>query len=602
MPIPFTYKFKRISKAVRLKNSLSDNDADWMVWSYCGIYKNRSAESQPNVLIAFRELSSDKLSDNVIYKRVPLTSLGQLRIGTVWKESMCRAEAILDFPEDPFLVDFTKGSWKLTSFHDAFKEDSPPPYPESIYPLHHPVDQNWFIEFKLPTGGKLVIPCIEFFSRCYGRSEEVKRILATYTWDGNQDSVMSRLYAPLDEPEEPGRWKVKLKKRLVNGDVVLLAHAKYDRYTKNTAKSIHSQIEAQHDPKNKKPAFVKVAPWFQGPAQIHAKGIWFDNKRSFLALQIIGGSDPDGLLIMRDRENSNKATNSAEAGKAGDAWSGAQQRKLVKAPDIIDLTGDDEPDHGAAAIELQDQDYVVLGQPRIVIDVRKDRAKSIAGPRSKGADATAFSSGEPHGSGKGVGYASIHAKQVMESHGALRDMWNAMLFLEMKRPELITSVEWFTFEDRFSKDAVPKVIALQPFDKEDEVDPAIRNWIYSDKSSKELRGILVARIIAEGKPVHIIEIQRRPRTKKDEDGNVTSSEESFMGMVFVLDDQSQFERWLRTVLSQIRYVKGVVQKLIDNCDCPGKVGVFKHSVAKADEVPCEASLANALSKVGVIMK
>lgn len=597
MPISFNFKFKRISKVVRLKNSLSDNNADWMVWSYCGIYKNNSAKSQPNALVAFRELSSGSLSDSVILRRVPLTSLGQLRIGTVWNESVCRSEAIWDSSEFPFSIDFTKGSWKLTSFFETTKGELPPPYPNSIYPLPYPGDKNWFIEFKLPTGGKLVIPCLELFSRCYGRSEELKRILSTYPWNGQRDSVMSRLYAPIDEPEEPGKWKVKLKKRLVNGDVVLLAHAKYDRYTENAAKSIYAQIETQHDPKNKIPAFIKVAPWFQGAAQLMAKGIWFDNNRSFLALQIIGCSDPDGGLIMRDRENSNKAINSADEDTANEAWSGTPQRELVKSPDIIDLTGDVEPDHGAAAVEIQDPDFVVIGQPRLVRDVRKDRAKTVAGLKSKGTDATAFSSGEHQGNGKGVGYASIHARQILESHGALRDMWNAMLFLEKKQPGLITSVEWFTFEDGFSKDVVPKVIALQPFDKEDNVGPDVRNWLYLDTASKKPRGILVARVTAGGKPVHIIEIQRRPRTKKDEEGNVTASEESFKGLVFLLDDSSQLEEYLRETLSQVRHVKGIVNKLV--ASCPGMAADFKHVPAKRDEVPCEAAMMNALDKMGI---
>ena len=597
MPILFNYKFKRISRTVQLKSHLFDNNAEWMVWSYCGIYKNNSAKSQPNTLVAFRELSDGLLSDNVILKRVPLTLLGQLRIGTVWKESKCHAEAILDTPEFPFSIDFTKGSWKLSSFHEASIGKSSPPYPFSIYPLHYSGDKNWFIEFNLPSGGKLVIPCIEFFSRCYGRSEELKRILSTYPWDGQKDSVLNRVYAPLDEPEEPGKWKVKLRRRLVNGDVILLAHAKYDRYTENAAKSIYSQIEVQYDPKSKNPAFVKVAPWFQGSAQIMAKGIWFDDNRSFLALRIIGSSDPNGLLIIRDRENSNKAINPAEEGMAGEAWSGMPQRELVKAPDIIDLTGDDEPDHGSAAVEIQDPDFVVIGRPRRVVDVRKEQAKTAAGPRNKGDDATVFSSGEPQGVEKGVGYASIHAKQVLESHGALRDMWNAMLFLKMKYPDLITEVDWFTFEDGFSIDPIPKVITLKPFDKENDVSKDVRNWLYLDAVSNIPRGILVARVTFGGKAVHIIEIQRRPRTKKDADGNVVASEEAFKGLAFILNDSHQFEKWLRDILSQVRYVKGIVKNLV--ASCPGTAADFKHAPAKGDQVPCEAAVINALSKVGI---
>lgn len=594
MPIPINRKLKRITKVVRLKDNLKDNDNELMVWSYCGIYKNRLAQSQPNVLVAFRELISESLSDKAVFRRVPLTSLGQLRIGTVWQNNACCAEVILDSPQEPFSIDFTKGAWKLTSFYEAMRNGLPLPYPQGIYPLQHPTDQNWFLEFKLPTGGKLVVPCIEFFSRCYGRSGELKRILATYPWDAGSETAKGRLYAPLGEPEERGKWKVKLKRRLLNGDVVLLAHAKYERYTENECKEIYSQIEAQYDPDDRKPAFIKVVPWFQGHAQLRVKGIWFDNKKSFLALQIVGCSDPDGVMIQRDRENTNKVDSPAEDTDEGDAWKGAPQRKLVKLPEIVDLTGDEEPDHDAFPIEIQDPDFVVLGRPRLVIDTRRDRAKSAAGNRTSGTDANKYSSGEPHGNNKGVGHASIHAPQILESHGTLRDTWNAMLHLMKKHPASIRSVEWFTFQGGFSSNPEPKLIGLQPFGKDEEASTEQRNWIYCWGPNP--RGILVARIIANGKSVYIVEIERRPHTKKDKKGNDVESE-TFRGFVFVLDDQPQLIPWLKQLMSGIRLVKGVVQKLVDHC--PGAAATFKHPPASSGATHCEAAVINALDKAGV---
>ncbi len=60
--------------------------------------------------------------------------------------------------------------------------------------------------------------------------------------------MKNRLYAPPDEPEEPGKWKVKLRKRLRNGDTTLLAHTKDDLYTVYRVKEIYSQIETQYQP------------------------------------------------------------------------------------------------------------------------------------------------------------------------------------------------------------------------------------------------------------------------------------------------------------------------------------------------------------------
>jgi hypothetical protein len=68
----------------------------------------------------------------------------------------------------------------------------------------------------------------------------------------------------LDIPEEPGRWQVRLKPRLHNGDVVFLSHAKYDPFTRSVAKGINAQLEASYDPELKHPAFVKRGRGMQG--------------------------------------------------------------------------------------------------------------------------------------------------------------------------------------------------------------------------------------------------------------------------------------------------------------------------------------------------
>lgn len=598
MPIPIHLKLNQIKSAIRLKHNLLGNDADWIVWWYCGVYKNIAAQSQPNILVAFRQISSGQLSDDVILRRVPLTALGQVRIGTVWNQSRCHSEAIFDI--EKFRVDFTEGSWKLTSFASAIESRTTPPYPQSIYPLQYKGDKNWLIEFKLPTGGKLLVPCLEFFYRCYGLSAELKRVLATYPWHGEKDAPNSRFFAPIDEPEEQGKWKVKLKRRLVNGDVVLLAHAKYDRYTELAAKSIYSQIDTQYDKENKLPAFIKVAPWFQGPAELKAKGIWFDEGRSFLALQVIGCSEPGGVLIARGRENTNKTDEPAEGneGGEGEAWAGVAEKVLRKPPEIIDLTGDVEPDHGAASIEIEDPDFEILGVRRVVIDIRKERVKGAAGKKSEAAEVSEFSSGEPYGAEKGVGYASIHAKQVMESRGALRDMWNAMQYLHTKMPDLIQSVEWYTFQDGYRKDTESQLVALRAFSESERIEAKIKNWPYLDASTKQTpRGILVARLNIGGKHVHIVEVQRRSRTKKEGAGNLKDSEESFKGLVFVLDDQADIDVWLRDLLSQMRYVRGIVKNLVGMC--PGMADVFNHAPASDEQVPCEAALLNALGKMGI---
>lgn len=599
-------KLRRLASTLRLTEYLTRNTKKWMVWWYCGLYKNSQANSQPNVLVAFRELAdTGELSDDLIFRRIPLTALGQARVGTVWLNGVCQQEVIYDIKT--FDVDFSQGNWQITSFQLRAKAELTPPYPMSIHPLKYDQDRNWLMEIDLQPEGRLVVPCLEFFSRCYGRSGELKRVLATYPWHGTYGGGDNRLYAPLDQPEENGKWKVKLKKRLVNGDVIFLAHAKYDRYTENKAKQIYAQIEAGHDPKDKFPTFIKVAPWFRGKAQIKVKGISFDEGKSFLALQISGCSDPGGATIERNRENRNNALQPADPEDQGNAWVGVPERKIVRPPEIVDLTSDDEPDHNSGPIEVQDPDFEVLGTPRRIIDFKDKQAKSSGGKKGSGLDADAYGTGEPHGDGKGIGYASIHARPVMESQGTLRDMWNALLEYHQASPAQISAVEWFTFEDGYQTATEPKLIGVKEFTEEELASrwvpimtTAILNWPYMDSITKaEARGILVARLTVGNTYVHILEIQRRPRKKKDADGKVKDSEESFKGFVFIMKKQSDVAEYLGEFISDVRYVKGIVQHLVSTC--PGNAASFNHSVSNDDTFPCKSAVTNALEKVGIIM-
>lgn len=594
MPIPLKNNFRRISKVIRV--DLRNFDDYLVVWWYSGLYKNIKDASQPQVLVAFRKLIDfNSLSDELVYVRLPVTILGQLRVGTIWRNGECWGEILFDSNE--FDVEFTPDFWELTSFQQALGKGQKTPYPAQLYPLQYKSDQNWLLEFKLSNNGKLVVPCLEFFSRCYGRSAELRRVLITYPWD---ELWSSRLYAPLDEPEEPGKWKIKLRKRLVNGDAILLAHSKYDEYTRNVVKKIHAQAQARYDPGNNKPAFIQIEPWFLGPAKLKVKGLSFGDGKSFLAVQIIGCSDPGGESIWGARENASDAKNPALDSEDGSAWAGVPPRKLIKYPDIVDLTDAVEPDSNASSVEIEDPDFEILGTPRIVHKMRRGEAKTSAGLKSTGTEASAFSSGEAHGSGQGVGHAAIHAKPVLESHGMLRDMWNAMLFLKERHPNIIQTVQWFTFEDGYQSDTEPKLIALEPFEEGPErLGSTTWKWPYIDiKTMRELRGVLVMRIVANGKPIHVLEIQRRPQTRKDKNGEIIDSEESYQGLVFALHKQNELEQWLSLLLSDIRFVKGVVKQLVENC--PGKASAFRHAPANGEQVPCEASALNALRKMGIV--
>jgi hypothetical protein len=581
------------SGKVRILPLIEKEEGELLVWWYSGIVKNYRAQSEPKVVVFFRELNND-VPGAFKSISVPLTNLGLLRIGTIWEKGQCKAEAVMETKQ--FHVDFNNGSWKIVSPMDAKSNGYAKPFTQSDYPLKYESDRNWLLKFPFSDGRGLLTPCLEFFSRCYGCSEEVKRVLATYTWG----EAESRLYIPVNKTKYSGKWPIKLKSRIYNGDTTFLAHVYYEKYAEEAAKKIHSQIEASFLNKEQI-AFIEVIPWFQGPAQIRVKGFWIDNGKSFLGLQIIGYSEPDGVPIYRDRENTNITGPLEEDAKLGKSWHGATIRKKnKKTPMIVDLTADDEPDHGAASVEVANPEIIILGERRAIIDVRRETAKSTSGKLGNGKTPKAFSGGEAYGSGKDVGHASIHASIVMESKGALRDMWEAMLALKNERPDFIKSVEWFTFMSGFSSDIEPKTNALQPFDRDAKVNTKTRNWLYSNVHKKDPRGILVARIKSVGKIIYIIEIERRPRTKIDKNGKVVDAEEPFQGLVMALENHEQFILWLPEFMSEVRQKLGIVQKLVGKC--PGVAKTFRHPASPTSETPGRAALMNALKKMDIIFE
>lgn len=599
MPFHLESGFRRVDTQPQIK-SLKCKNMTLLVWWYCGIYKNTRDATQPLVHIAFRtQVGDGAFSDNIVYRYVSIALLGQLPIGTLCRDNRVIGYAI--YRTEDLEVSYDSDSWRYTSFDHTARNNAPPPFPTSIHQITHERDKNWLIEFKRTNESTLLIPCLEYFSRCYGQSGELRRVLMTYRWD----DCISRFYAPLGEPEDPeGQvWKIKLKRRMHNGDAIFLGHVKYDAYTRRIAKSIHSSVDTQYTGDSRKPAFAQIGPWYTGPATLRVGGIPFNGGKSFLGLQVLGSTEPTGVDIDRNRENRGCALNPAESDAEGNAWAGAPSSRKQRRPEILDLTCTEEPDSSGDTLELEDPIFVVLGPRRVVRSRRDEQAEDSGSSRRPGNESDTFSAGEPHGDGKGIGRASVKKELALASEGTLRDMWNAMQHLQKIHADIMQSIEWYTPSHGYAEDTDPELVALDPFGEDETIndqpiDSEVRKWPYMDPATcNELRGLLVTRINVAGTYVHIIEIQRRIRKSKDKDGVTVDSEEPFCGLIFILDHQDHFETWLTLVRSRVRVEKGVVHRLTKHC--PGKADSFMHVKSSKDEVMYWSALKNALKKVDI---
>lgn len=588
-------KFKAVNKKVSRAEDILNDNKKWIVWWYCGFYKSTTKNSQPDVLVEFRELSGDNniSSDSITFKKIPVTLLSYFRIGTVWIGSTL--ESVIVFETQEFDINFSlkERGWLLQSFQSNLRIGAIPPFPISIYDLKYKEDVNWLLSFSLQNGGRLIVPCMEFFLRCYGKSMELKRILTTYPWDGVKGAE-DRLYAPLSIPEDPNYWIVCLRNRLILGDRIILAHAKYNKSVKNILKGIYSQLETQYKTDSKVPIFLKIMPWIQeGVSTIRVQGIKFEDN-SFLALRVVSYLEPktDKELLYDIEPKKEKHTSDNEKPNDNGAIANTTTYSLDDNGSLTIAT-DQPPGHSDLSIDIADLfDETMEGviNQGIRANLTSHTQGIGSGYSSMTSPTNTSSTDAPYGSGN-VGFASIAS---LESHGALRDVWNAVKYLHIQYPKIIISVEWFTFESNFqSSNVEPKLISLNPFTEEEirclseKTDP---HWFYFNPKQEVLRGVLVIKLIVNNIVIYLIEVQRRFY-------ETSNKEESLTGFVFRLRDESLLRGWLEDYLSNIRIVNGVSDKLTSKC--PGVAASFSHRKAKGERVASEAAVLNALKKMDI---
>jgi len=582
-----TFSRRPIAGKTAYKELINEND-ELVVWWYYGIRRKLKPTEEPKVFVCFRRINPDGSFGDFKLQRLPITSLGQFRIGTIWKYQKRFEEFI--YETKTFHVDFSENGWEYRQIDNA----NPQPISPSAYPL--PTisgEASWLLRFNAidvkGSGISLYVPCLEFFTRCYGRSQFIKYILSLYPWE----EALNRFFAPFPAKPEGDKWFICLRERVLNGDSVFLAHAKYDPYANKQAKSIYAEL-AKSFANGAQSVYPKIEPWFTGPADLKVSGVWLEEGKNFLALQIIGSTDPPGDDIYRGRQHRTQAHPSADGSTADDLTS-IPKPKIMKRLPIVTVTGQEEPSSDAGSTIIEDHDFEVIGTPRRVkrvkYDVEQGSYKQVPVPVE---DTRLFSGGESHGTGTGVGYAMYKADQIMESHGVLRDIWNALIWFHDNYPEVIGPPQFYAYESEFCSNLEPMLLAYQAFaDDVVDIKRGVRNWPFLSVENRNRRGALLARVQVGSEYINFFEMQRRTKITEDDSGNEVVTEEAFRGMVFKLKDHDKQEEWIECLIRTEGILAGIFPL------CPGMAELYKHNTAQTEKIPCEAALRNALRKMGI---
>jgi len=602
--VPFRRPFEPIRRSIAIDIGLPAADGDgtpfkWMVWAYHGFLKNYNAPSQTNAMVAFRRLGDGEVFEEVL-RVLPAAALGLMPIGSVWADRHSECQTVLE--TRTFEVDHDAGGWHFNSFAEAdSSSDGKVPHPRKHSPLNDSANQIQYLEFHLRGRGRLVIPCLEYFTRMYGASHYLRQVLLGYPWE-NEGDPRNKLYGALRVAATPDAWTIRLRHRLDDRDAIFLAHAKYDPFTTRAAKSPYAQLESAFEKRTNppRPKSIQVGPWHQGKARIEVQGLPFDKRSSFVGLRITGCSVPEGPGIHADRDNSNLAKHAAVSLGQGKAWRSAKE----KASESTELTGKDEPDHGSGHVDVASPHMVLIGSDRPVVKVVADQVESSAGgaPGNRSGAGGTLSSGDAHGAGKGIAHASIRTARLHASESVIGAMWKAALSLSERYPEAVSMVQWYTRDTGYRTTPDPRLVGVSEFESETpgtaSITRSVREWPLLVVAERLQRGVLVMRLSVLGRSIHVMEIQRRPI---DPAADESAKSEAFCGLVLRLDDDGDLDAWLSDFLSVLRYRKGVIHHVLQDIGVPGDAAWFSHRFGRDEKTIGQQALLNGLRKLGHVL-
>lgn len=583
------------------------------MWWYGAIRRGLRDQTQPKITVLFRRISdANELTDDYECRALNTTDLGWVRHGSVWRDG--QLASICNHRKQRFRVNFSGDERNLRQLVEGPMDERSYLFPLSAYPIlkarQGDLAGAWILHFRTDEGVILLVPCMLFFSRLYGHSEELRRVLLTYPWA----EVEKRLFAsppPGMPAETDGRWTVCRPTGLFSGDDLLLAHLKYREQARRRTKWLYAQLESAGP---KAPVFLKVVPWWDGPGDIEVSGIPIGSTRMFLALDIFGITTPRSKPIISQRPIGWPAEFTGD-GEGMGSGSGVRTSSspMLGQPDPIAIDENNQPGRNAPTLQILERELQWLGEPPAITEVRARETSPPRGGNRRGpppGPPNNASAGEPHGSDKNVGAASIHAPIALESHGMLRDMWTALQTLASVNYEGCGGLAFYTRDGGLEAGPEPR---LMPFGRTDVVSDKdaedlkekkkrkrARSWsdIRNDEGGPP-RGALLARLGTDKGYVYFLEIERKAKPVLDTNGGETGNfaEEPFCGLTFKLADAASLQDWVGRMMDMLPTTRGVFRnELLQTC--PGVAQTFKHVLPKESTSPWVHIAQRAIAKLG----
>lgn len=522
------------------------------IW-HGSVSKNPSNENTTPVSnVVFRSLRSDNSLGSIYHIPSAISFLGALRPGSVWSDGRQIGRLSMTTLHSAEVC-FDDGAWECVTAREVslFKR-----LPEFDIPFTQ--NDSWLIQLRTKAGKTILVPCLEFFTRCYGRSSETSRLIATY----GLDAVIERYF--YGHERDSAKLKIQLKNNTSHKEAVFLAHALYCEYTQRKCEEIHTRMTATFSAKSK--TFLKAEPWFEGKALIAGEGFWLDND-TFLLLNINGLSEPEGIPITIERQR-----RTAEEGAPGTGCAYKKPPPVGASNEEVNLIDTEAPDSNYARIVF-DPPFSTLGVKRTLIK-KKQRLPGKKGKASQGDVRPSLAPGDARGNGKGGGKSEAESPE-WSAGGVLDQMWQTCHSLAKLYKKRISNIGWYTLNLGHQSEGIPQYQFLAPSDETSA--PIAKNSRLTPPVPT--KAALIIRMTVDARHVYIIEMYRKPSRR--EGGEF--KEESYCGlMVHLPIDRKIANYQLRLIFANI---------LRHECRIKGKAlssyphSVFVHNPRESDPTP-----------------
>ncbi|MDP4078527.1 hypothetical protein [Acidovorax sp. A1169] len=564
----------------------------FVVWWYGAIKNNLSENWVRRVVVWFRHLREDGTLGEFCTRDAALTSLGQLRIGSVWKNGISKEQ--VKFARRRFKVTFSADTWTGSSSCAEYRSaEGPDLIPEEAHPLFYRAGDRSKLLLLEHAKGRLLIPCLEFL-RCYGREQNINRILTLYEWN----QVVESLH--LDVPVEPqsGAAVIDLPARLGRDEAHLLAHLRYFDFARQWVPRIKSEIDLQlGSPKDIKAlAFPTIGPWFRGLAEIEVEGVE-TGSGDFLGLRIVGYTVPaEPAIVTLRSEFPIEGTEEYSTRPYP-----IQRFRRLDQDEVTPVADDQAPDNSAEIVLVPDPSIRFLGQPAPVsVRSRKGEVeRNTPGPMPLESKISA--PGNARGSGKGIGRAEHHSKAELEQEGAILDLWRGLKYLKTLHPGVITRLASLTASDTLSADLneQPRLASLSPNAEPGtghSLTASAKKWLFLDANQpKRPRGVLIVEVNSNGSTGYLFEVERAVRGP-----NLLGEmrEEEYCGLAVRCPRNVRLQDWMPRVLFWIAQNEGKMKRVASSIPWLD-AREYRRSFSASDVVIGQSTAMNALEKLGM---